>query len=111
MKNKDFIKIEIVLDEKKIPDNIKWSASGNEDGEKMENAKAFFLTFFDNETRDTMQMDLWTKEMQVIEMDRFVYQSLGALSELYFRATQNKELANDMKKFMEYFGKQTKILS
>ena len=58
-----------------------------------------------------MQMDLWTNEMQVIEMDRFVFQSLNALSELYFRATKNKELASEMKQFMQYFGKQTEILS
>ena len=111
MKNKDYIKIEIELDEKKIPDKIRWTASGNEDGKKEEDAKAFFLTFFDAKSRDTMQMDLWTKQMQVIEMDRFIFQSLSALSDLYFRSTQNKELANDMKKFMQYFGKQTQIIS
>lgn len=108
---KDFINIEIKLGKDKIPEKILWKASGNNDGDKEQEAKAFFLTLFDPKSRDTLQMDLWTKEMQVIEMDRFVFQSLSALSELYFRATQNKELANDMKKFMQYFGKQTEILS
>lgn len=111
IKKKDFIHIEIGLDKNKIPDQIHWSASGNEGGEKMQESKAFFLTFFDEKTRDTMQMDLWTKEMQIIEMDRFVYQSLNAMADLYFRATKNQELANDMKKFIQYFGTQTKILS
>jgi len=111
MSQKDFINLEISLDNNKVPEKIEWRASGNEDGKKAQEIKAFFLTMFDPESRDTMQMDLWTKEMQIIEMDRFVFQSLSALSELYFRATKNKELANDMKKFMQYFGQKTEILS
>jgi len=111
MEKKEFIHIDINLDEKKFPQNISWHASGNQDGEKLERAKAFFLTLFDDQSRDTMQMDIWVKDMQMIEMDRFVYQSLNALGDLYFRATKNKELANDMKKFVQYFGMQTKILS
>ena len=110
-KKKDFINIEIQLNNKQIPEKINWTASGNSNGEKIEEAKAFFLTLFDAKSRDTMQIDLWTKDMQIIEMDRFVFQSLSSLSELYFRATKNKELANDMKKFVQYFGKQTEILS
>lgn len=111
MSQKDFINLEISLDDKKVPEKIEWRASGKDDGDKAQEVKAFFLTMFDPESRDTMQMDLWTKEMQIIEMDRFVFQSLSALSELYFRATKNKELANDMKKFMQYFGQKTEILS
>jgi gliding motility-associated protein GldC len=111
MSKKDYIKLEIALDENRIPEKINWSASGNKTGEEFEEAKAFFLTLFDPKSRDTMQMDLWTKEMQVIEMDRFIFQSLGALSELYFRATKNAELASDMKKFMQYFGQKTEIIS
>jgi gliding motility-associated protein GldC len=111
MAKKDFIKLEITLGENKIPESIDWTASGNQDGRKKEEAKAFFLALFDRESRDTMQMDLWTREMQVIEMDRFVFQTLGALSDLYFRSTKNVELANEMKKFMQYFGQQTQILN
>jgi gliding motility-associated protein GldC len=110
MSKKDFIKLEISLDKDRLPEKIEWTASGNEGGQKEEIAKAFFLTLFDPVSRDTMQMDLWTKEMQVIEMDRFVFQTLNAVSDLYFRATRNQELANDMKKFTQYFGQKTEIL-
>lgn len=111
MKKKDFIKLDITLGENKIPETIQWTASGNRESNKTEEAKAFFLTMFDPKSRDTMQLDLWTKDMQIIEMDRFVFQTLGALSDLYFRSTKNIELANEMKKFMQYFGQKTEIIS
>ncbi|HNG90361.1 MAG TPA: gliding motility protein GldC, partial [Saprospiraceae bacterium] len=58
----------------------------------------------------TLRIDLWTKEMQVTEMDRFMYQILSSLSQTYLRATQNKALAEDMARFAHYFGQQTEIV-
>ena len=51
-----------------------------------------------------------TKEMQVLEMDRFMYQLLRSLSATYLKATQNKELSEDIAKFAHYFGQQTEIV-
>ncbi|MGI9160178.1 MAG: hypothetical protein ACR2K1_10550, partial [Saprospiraceae bacterium] len=68
------------------------------------------IALFDQEHRDTLRIDLWTKEMQVMEMDRFMYQMLRSLSQTYLRATQNKELAEEMAKFAHYFGEKTEIL-
>ena len=48
--------------------------------------------------------------MQVIEMDRFFFQTLRAMSDTYFKATQNKELAADMQRFVQYFGEKTEII-
>jgi hypothetical protein len=48
--------------------------------------------------------------MQVQEMDRFVYQTLRSLSQSYLRATQNKELAEEMAKFAHHFGEKTEII-
>lgn len=106
---KNRIVIEVELDEKKIPENIKWNA-GEPNKNSSINSKAFFLTLFDKENKDTLEIDLWTKEMQVIEMDRFVFQTLNSLSEMYFRATKNDELANEMKSFARYFGEKTSII-
>lgn len=48
--------------------------------------------------------------MQVLEMDRFMYQILRSLSQTYLKATQNKELAEEMAKFAHYFGEKTEIV-
>jgi len=103
------IKITIELDAQKVPQKIQMIASDNKDGKPIE-MKAFLLSLFEKETLDTLKIDLWTKEMQVSEMDIFMYQSFKSLADTYNRATKNTALANDMMKFTQYFGEQTKVI-
>jgi hypothetical protein len=49
--------------------------------------------------------------MMVSEMDRFMFQTLRALSETYFKASQNAALANEMQRFVQYFGEKTEVIS
>jgi len=102
------INIKVGLNEEKLPVRIDWEASDNPDGAKV--AKAMLLAFFDDETKDTLKIDLWTNEMQVMEMDRFFFQTLRGLADTYFRATQNNEMAADMQRFVHYFGEKTGII-
>lgn len=99
------ITVKISLDDTNMPEKITWDATDN--GEQQE-CKAMLLSLFDKTHRDTYKIDLWTKEMQVVEMDRMMYQTLKALSDSYFRATKNNELASQMRQFAEYFGESTK---
>ena len=68
------------------------------------------VSFFDKESRDTLRIDLWTTEMQVMEMDRMVYHTLRGLTESYFKATGNKELCAQMQQFAQYFGEKTEVI-
>jgi len=68
------------------------------------------LSLFDMDTKDTMKIDLWTTKMQVNEMDRFFFQTLRAMADTYFKATQNREMAIDMQRFAQYFGEKTEII-
>ena len=103
------ITIRIGMDAQGVPSKMEWGASDRNSG-AMEECKAMVVALFDKEHRDTLRIDLWTKEMQVMEMDRFVYQILQSLSQTYIRATQNKELAEEMAKFAHYFGEKTEII-
>ena len=103
------INIEVGLDKDQVPTRIQWSAS-DMNGAKIEECKAMALALFDKNHRDTLRIDLWTKEFQVQEMDRFMYQILRSLSQTYLNATQNKELAEDMAKFSHDFGEKTGIV-
>lgn len=103
---KSVISVEIGLDENNVPETIHWQASDNSK-EGLQACKAMLLALFDKEHLDTIKIDLWTKEMQIMEMDRFFYQSLRAMADTYFKATQNREMAVQMQQFVQYFGEKT----
>lgn len=104
------IQLKVGLDKDKVPVKIDWQAQDGPNGGKSSAAKAFLLSIFDKDSRDTLKMDLWTKDMQVNEMDRFFFQTLRGLADTYFKATQNRQLAVDMQRFVQYFGEQTEVL-
>jgi gliding motility-associated protein GldC len=104
------IEIKVGLDEQNIPDKIEWKAEDKGQEATTTEAKAMLLSVFDKENLETLKLDLWTKEMQIIEMDRFFFQTLRAMADTYFRATQNTELATDMQRFVDYFGEKTEII-
>ena len=103
------IKIEVGLNNEKLPVKLEWQAAANPDKQAKE-SKAMLISFFDKETLDTFKIDLWTTEMKVNEMDKFFYQTLRGLADTYFKATQNQQLATDMQRFVQYFGEQTEII-
>lgn len=109
-KKRSKIYLDVGLDEDNMPVDIQWRSNDSPAGPEPQAAKAFLLSVFDRDTKDTLRIDLWTKEMQVVEMDRFMFQTLRALADTYYKATQNKELAADMQRFVQYFGEQTEII-
>lgn len=110
MSKKSKIKIDIDLDKDNVPAKIEWLSDDNPAGDGARECKAMLLSLFDKEHLDTYKIDLWTKELQVVEMDRFMFQTLRALADTYYNATRNENLANDFRKFVEHFGLETEII-
>lgn len=104
------IKITVGLNEEKIPVELHWEADDNMGQAGASPCKAMILALFDEETKETLRMDLWTKNMQVVEMDRFFFQTLRAMADTYYKATQNAQLASAMQQFVQYFGEKTEII-
>lgn len=104
------IQLEVGLDEAGVPEQIHWQAEDNPAGEKAQEAKAMLLSVFDKDQKETFKIDLWTKEMQIVEMDRFMFQTLRALADTYYKATKNAELATQMQQFVQFFGQKTEII-
>jgi gliding motility-associated protein GldC len=104
------IKIRVGLNAENTPSKMEWMAEDNPGGAQWSETKAMFLALFDKENKDTLKIDIWTQEMQVLEMDRMVYQTIRALADTYFKATQNTELANQMQQFAQFFGEQVEII-
>ena len=104
------ITIRVGLNEEKVPVEMHWKAEDNPHHDNMQPCKAMILALFDGENKDTLRMDLWTKDMQVVEMDRFFFQTMRAMADTYYKATQNAELASEMQRFVQYFGEKTEII-
>ena len=103
--NQSTIKIDVLLDPNKIPEQINWSASDSS-AEMVQKAKAMSIAFWDGADKTAMRIDLWTKDMMVDEMADFYYQMLMSMADTFKRATQQEEISNDMKKFAkEFFDK------
>ncbi len=104
------ITINVGLNAEQVPVAMEWKATEHPDGPVPQVCKAMLLSLFDDTHKDTYKIDLWTQDMQVLEMDRFFYQTLRGLADTYFKATQNRELAAAMQQFVRYFGEQTEII-
>ena len=100
--NKSTIKIDVLLDPNKVPEQIQWSASDSTI-ESAQRAKAMCLAFWDGTDKTALRIDLWTKDMMMDEMADFYYQMLITMADTLDRATHQAELVNDMKKFSKEF--------
>ena len=102
------IEISVDLDENKIPEKIFWSA---EDGNiKNKESKALFLSVWDSEKKESLRIDLWTKEMPLDEMKIFFHQTLVAMSDTFNRATQDEKMTATMKDFCDYFAEKLELV-
>jgi gliding motility-associated protein GldC len=103
--NQSSIKIDVLLDPNKIPEQINWSATDST-ATNAQKAKAMCIAFWDGADKTAMRIDLWTKDMMVDEMVDFYYQMFMTMADTFKRATQQEELSADMKKFAkEFFDK------
>lgn len=110
IKKTSTIQVKVELDDKNIPKKISWMGDDQPEKKGFTECKAFSLALFEKEYKDTLRIDLWTQDFQVSEMDRFMFNTLKGMAETYARATKNDQLADDMRKFVHFFGVQTKII-
>lgn len=96
------IKIDVTLDQGRMPEEIRWSASESTMDAPRE-AKGMILSFWDGAEKTALRIDLWTKDMMVDEMTDFFYQTLMSMADSYDRATKQPEMVKDMKKFAQEF--------
>lgn len=101
--HKSTIKIDVVLDDKKIPDSISWNASDSS-ADDAQAAKAMMIAFWDSSDKSAMRIDLWTKDMMVDEMGDFFYQTLSSMADTFKRATNYSDLSDELKQFAKSFN-------
>lgn len=96
------ITLSVGLDENRVPEELTWSAEDG--GVHNEKAKAMLLSVWDSKNKESLKIDLWTKDMPVDEMKIFFHQTLVSLSETFMKATQDEKMTATMKDFAAYFA-------
>ena len=101
------ITLTVGLDENRVPEELHWSAEDG--GISNEEAKAMLLSVWDSKQKESLKIDLWTKDMPVDEMKIFFHQTLVALSETFMKATQDEKMTATMKDFCAYFAEKLEL--
>ena len=94
--------IDVNTDENRVPDSISWKATDTTIVETQK-AKAMMLSFWDSTDKTALRIDLWTKDMMVDEMADFFYQTMMTMADTYGRATNHKDMVEEMKVFARDF--------
>ncbi|MEX2596074.1 MAG: gliding motility protein GldC [Salibacteraceae bacterium] len=101
------IKFKVAMDENQIPDAIEWTATDSEDKGKCD---AAFLTIWDKNEKNTLRIDLWTKDMMVDDMQIFFHQMLLSMSDTYHRATGDENISKEMRQFAMEMGEKMGVI-
>ncbi len=103
------ISIRLYLDQEKLPEKMEWRAT-DAPFEGYKECKAFLLSIFDPEDRNTLRVDIWNKDMRLDEMYQFFYQTLLSMADTFERATNHQEAAGELREFGTSFGKKLGIV-
>ncbi|WP_281226738.1 gliding motility protein GldC [Flavobacterium aquiphilum] len=100
--NTSEIKFLIELDENRVPEKLLWTAKDG--GVELQESKAIMLNVWDSKAKESMRIDLWTKDMPVDEMKVFFHQTLVSMAETFRRATNDEKMSDTMLDFCDYFA-------
>ena len=101
IKHKSEIKINVGLDENRVPEQMFWSADdGNVNNKE---TKAVLLSVWDSVEKETFRVNLWTKDMPINEMKQFFHQTLVSMADTYETATGDDKMTATMRDFCDYF--------
>ena len=84
-----------------------WSAEDG--GVTNEAAKAILLSVWDHKTKESLRIDLWTKDMPLDEMKVFFHQTLSAMTDTFQRATNDEKMSATMRDFCDYFAEKLEL--
>ena len=107
------IKLEVELDAQNVPESIMWSSTDGEGTEQLP-AQAMFLALWDSQYKNSLRIDLWTKEMPYDEMKRFFYETLQTLGDSFIRASGGDPMAEkvigDLRDYCAHYADKMDVL-
>nr|WP_293842844.1 gliding motility protein GldC [uncultured Arsenicibacter sp.] len=92
---KSEINFTIELDNESVPEKIYWDATENpNDG--LSDSRAVAIGVWDHYHNSTLQIALWTKDMEVFDMKRFAIEMMDGLATNIANATGDQAMADDI---------------
>ncbi len=105
---KSSVNFEITLDDNKIPESIQWSA--RDGGIDNEETKAMLVSVWDDQSKTALRLDLWTKDMTVDDMKKFIHQTLMLMADTLQRSTDQELAPQKLRNFADDLGVEMGIL-
>ncbi|MDB5024012.1 MAG: gldC [Mucilaginibacter sp.] len=102
------IKLTIDLDDNNVPQSITWESTDAENKEALP-VKSIMLALWDHNYKNTLRIDLWTKDMAVDEMKRFFYETLQTMGDSFLRATGETNIVEDLRDYCAHFADKMEI--
>ncbi|MDR6944634.1 gliding motility protein GldC [Mucilaginibacter pocheonensis] len=102
------IKLTINLDDNNVPETIMWESTDAQNKEALP-VKSMMLALWDQNYKNTLRIDLWTKDMPVDEMKRFFYETLQTMGDSFLRATGEKNIVEDLRDYCAHFADKMEI--
>ena len=97
---KSEINFKVELDENNVPEKIQWDATDKPES-GFSDSKSISISLWDHMQKNTLRIDLWTKDMPVNEMKRFYIDCLGGLSQSILTSTNDEFMANEINNLCE----------
>ena len=89
------INFTITLDDNNVPEKIDWEATDNP-YEQLTETKTISINLWDHQHKNTLRIDLWTKDLQVDEMKRFAIDCIGGLGQTLLTATGDEFMSKEI---------------
>ena len=96
------------LDENNVPKKIVMNSTDKQAVNI--NLKSLMIAGWDAKTKETLRVDLWTKDMMVNEMFIMYHQTLMSMANTLEKSTGHDKLAGALRDYCEFFAEQTKII-
>ena len=109
MTKKSEINFTVELDEKNIPEKLYWQATDQPENQPTE-TKSIAISLWDHQQKNTLRIDLWSKDMPVDEMKRFYVDTIGGMAQSILNATGDNFMSQEMndlcEKLVQYLRKE-----
>lgn len=97
---KTTINFNIDLDNNNVPEKIMWDATDKPEAGLSE-TKSISIALWDHKQKNTLRIDLWSKDMPVNEMKRFYVDCIGGLAQSVLSATGDEVMSTEMNALCE----------
>src|SRR5690625_7857597 len=85
------INISVELDKENIPEKIIWNAT-DEPGNEQAECRAMIMSLWDHKSKDTLRLDLWTRDMTGDDMKIFFHQTLVTMADTLKRSIADERI-------------------